>query len=88
MLPESVRALRDRAPGWYYAALEQALDSEPEQFASRLRALTGVPSLREAGVNEESLERCVEEASRRPELQMTPPPADAEEIRGLYAAAY
>jgi alcohol dehydrogenase class IV len=88
MLPESVRALRDRAPGWYYAALEQALDFEPEQFASRLRALTGVPSLREAGVSEESLERCVEEASRRPELQMTPPPAGAEEIRGLYAAAY
>ena len=88
MLPESVRALRDRAPGWYFAALEDALGSEPEQFASRLRALTGVASLREADVGDAQLERCVEEAARRPELQMTPPAAGAEEIRALYTAAY
>jgi len=88
MLPESVRALRDRAPGWYYAALEQALGSEPEQFALRLRALTGVPSLRKAGVTDEQLEQCAEQASQRPELQMTPPPAGIEELRELYEAAY
>jgi alcohol dehydrogenase class IV len=88
MLPESVRALRDRAPGWYFAALEDALGSEPGQFASRLRALTGVASLREAGVDEQQLERCVEQAAGRPELQMTPPPAGAEEIRAMYSAAY
>jgi alcohol dehydrogenase class IV len=88
MLPESVRALRDRAPGWYFAALADALGSEPEEFAGRLRELAGVRSLREAGVSDEQLEQCVSEASKRPELQMTPPPASAEELRRLYSAAY
>jgi alcohol dehydrogenase class IV len=88
MLPESVRALRDRAPGWYYEALEQALGSDPEELAARLRALTGIPTLREAGVTDEELERCIEEASRRPELKMTPPPAGVDELRALYTAAY
>ena len=88
MLPESVRALRDRAPGWYFAALEDALGTEPEQFAARLRTLTGVASLREAGVEEAQLDRCAEQAARRPELQMTPPAATADEIRALYEAAY
>jgi alcohol dehydrogenase class IV len=88
MLPESVRALRDRAPGWYFAALADALGTQPEQFASRLRTLTGVASLREAGVEEAQLDRCVEEAAQRPELQMTPPAASADELRALYSAAY
>jgi alcohol dehydrogenase class IV len=88
MLPESVRALRTRAPGWYFEALERALGSEPEEFTAGLRALTGVPTLREAGVTEEQLDRCAEQASQRPELQLTPPPAGAEEIRELYGAAY
>jgi alcohol dehydrogenase class IV len=88
MLPDSVRALRTRAPGWYFEALEQALGASPEAFASRLRGLTGTPSLRDAGVTEEQLERCAEQAARRPELQMTPPPASLDEIRSLYSAAY
>jgi alcohol dehydrogenase class IV len=88
MLPESVRALRERAPSWYFEALADALGSEPEEFAAWLRQLTGVPSLRAAGVTDEQLEQCVAQASKRPELQMTPPRADAEEIRGLYRAAY
>ncbi len=75
MLPESVRALRDRAPDWYFSAFADALGSEPEQFAGRLRDLGGVPSLREAGVSEEQLEQCAAEALKRPELEMTPPPA-------------
>jgi alcohol dehydrogenase class IV len=88
MLPESMRALRDRAPGWYFAAFTDALGAEPEEFAARLRDLGGIPTLREAGVSEAQLEQCVSEASKRPELQMTPPPADADELRRLYAAAY
>jgi len=88
MLPESVRALRERAPAWYLEAIAEALGFEPQEFASRLREMTGVPRLRDAGVSEQQLERCAEEASRRPELQLTPPPADAEEIRALYGAAY
>jgi alcohol dehydrogenase class IV len=87
MLPESVRALRDRAPAWYFAAFADALGAEPAQFAARLRDLGGVPNLRKAGVSQEQLERCASEASKRPELEMTPPPASAEEIQGMYAAA-
>ena len=33
-------------------------------------------------------ELCAEQASQRPELAMTPPAADRDEIRGLYQAAY
>jgi alcohol dehydrogenase class IV len=88
MLPESVRALRRRAPAWYLGALADALGAEPEELAIRLRGLTGVPRLRDAGVTEEQLDRCAEQASDRPELQMTPPPASIEEIRGLYGSAY
>jgi alcohol dehydrogenase class IV len=88
MLRESAAALRRRAPSWYFGQLQAALGSEPEAFAQRLRELSGLTGLRAAGVTEEQLERCVAEASRRPELQMTPPPADAEEIRALYDAAY
>lgn len=88
MLPGSVLALRDRAPAWYFAALREALGAEPEVFAARLRTLTGVASLREAGVTEAELELCVEQAAARPELQMTPPPAGPDEIRALYTSAY
>jgi hypothetical protein len=31
---------------------------------------------------------CAEQASQRPELQMTPPPASREELLSLYRAAY
>jgi alcohol dehydrogenase class IV len=88
MLPESVRALRGRAPAWYLGALADALGAEPKEFAIRLRGLTGIERLRNAGVTEEQLDRCAEEAADRPELQMTPPPASIDEIRELYRAAY
>jgi alcohol dehydrogenase class IV len=88
MLPESLRALERRAPGWFLAELERALGSEPREFAIRLRELTGLVRLRDAGVTEAQLERCIREAAGRPELQLTPPRADPEEIRALYTAAY
>ena len=88
MLPESVRALRDRAPAWYFAALTEALSAQPEEFAARLRDLGGVGTLRDAGVSEPQLSECVAEALKRPELEMTPPPPGADELRQLYAAAY
>jgi alcohol dehydrogenase class IV len=88
MLPESVGALQGRAPSWFFEALERALGSEPRTFAARLRDLTGVSRLRDAGVTEAQLERCADEAAGRPELWLTPPPADREEIRRLYDAAY
>lgn len=87
MLPHSLGALAERAPEWN-ALLGDALGSEPSAFATRLRDLTGVSRLRDAGVSERQLEDCAEQASQRPELHMTPPPASAEELRALYQAAY
>jgi alcohol dehydrogenase len=87
MLPHSLGALAERAPEWN-ALLGDALGSEPSAFATRLRDLTGVSRLRDAGVSERQLEDCAEQASQRPELHMTPPAASAEELRVLYQAAY
>ena len=47
-----------------------------------------VNRLRDAGASETDLELCAEKASERPELEMTPPPADLDELRELYRAAY
>ena len=44
--------------------------------------------LRDIGVDESRLEDCVEAAAQRPQLKLTPPPADADEIRALYRAAW
>ena len=87
MLPHSLGALAERAPEWN-ALLGDALGSEPSAFATRLRDLTGVSRLRDAGVSERQLEDCAEQASQRPELHMTPPAASAAELRALYQAAY
>jgi alcohol dehydrogenase class IV len=87
MLPQSLGALAERSPEWN-ALLGEALGSEPSAFATRLRDLTGVSRLRDAGVSEGQLEHCAEQAAQRPELHMTPPPASAEELRALYQAAY
>jgi alcohol dehydrogenase class IV len=87
MLPQSLGALAERSPEWN-ALLGEALGSEPSAFATRLRELTGVSRLRDAGVSEGQLEHCAEQASHRPELHMTPPPASAEELLALYQAAY
>ena len=87
MLPLTARGLSARAPAWS-ARLEQAIGTEPAVLAERLRELSGVTRLRDAGMVEEQIELCADEASHRPELAMTPPPADLEELRELYRAAY
>jgi len=87
MLPQSLPALAERSPEWN-ARLGHVLGSEPSRLATRLRDLTGVSRLRDAGVSEAELDDCVEQASHRPELHMTPPAADLEELRALYQAAY
>ncbi len=87
MLPHSVPALARRSPD-QIARLGSELGVDPAAVAIRLRELAGVTRLRDAGVSEAELDRCAEAASTRPELHMTPPPADREELRALYAAAY
>jgi alcohol dehydrogenase class IV len=87
MLPQTAPALARRAPAWN-AELTSALGRDPAQLAIRLRDLSGVVWLRDAGASEADLEVCVEQAAQRPELEMTPPPAGADELRELYRAAY
>jgi alcohol dehydrogenase class IV len=87
MLPHTLHALAQRAPQWN-AQLTHALGSDPAELAARLCDLSGNSRLREAGVSEDQLELCVEQASQRPELEMTPPVAELEELRELYRAAY
>jgi alcohol dehydrogenase class IV len=87
MLPHTVRALARRVPGWN-AELERGLGVDPAELAGRLRERSGLRGLREAGVSEDALERCAEQASQRAELAMTPPAAELAELRELYRAAY
>jgi alcohol dehydrogenase class IV len=87
MLPHSLRALGSRSPAWI-EQLGDALGEDPSAFAARLGALTGLSKLRDAGVTESQLDYCAEQAAGRPELQLTPPAADRDELRSLYAAAY
>jgi alcohol dehydrogenase len=87
MLPHTLPALARRAPDWT-VQLEHALGFDPVELAIRLRELGGVNRLRDAGASEGDLELCAETAAERPELEMTPPPADLDELRELYRAAY
>jgi alcohol dehydrogenase class IV len=87
MLPHTLGALGRRFPA-DIDVLGQALGADPAAFAAGLAALTGCPRLRDHGVTREQLDQCADEAAARPELQMTPPPADRGEIRALLDAAY
>jgi alcohol dehydrogenase class IV len=87
MLPHTMAALWRRAPEWY-AQLERALGRDPVELALWLQACSGTERLRDAGASEEDLELCARQAAQRPELEMTPPRADLDELRELYGAAY
>jgi alcohol dehydrogenase class IV len=87
MLPHSTAALARRAPRWN-EQLRTELGSDPVELARALLSRTGLGGLGDAGVSEEDLEVCAEQAAGRSELAMTPPPADLDELRGLYQAAY
>jgi alcohol dehydrogenase class IV len=86
MLKVSAGALRRRFPA-ELERLDGALGAELSAFAQRLCEVAGRSTLREAAFDESLLESCVEEAAIRPELALTPPPADRDELRALYEAA-
>lgn len=87
MLPHTVRALARRTPAWN-ERLSTAIGSDPVELAELLVERSGLSGLGAAGASEDDLEVCAEQASERPELAMTPPRADLDELRGLYRAAY
>ena len=77
MLPHTMRAL-ERRGGELVADVE---------LAERLADLGGATHLAALGVDDETLDRCADAAAQRPELANTPPAADRDELRALYAAA-
>lgn len=77
MLPHTMRALERR--GCELVA--------PVELAERLAAVAGTSSLAALGLDEAILDRCADAAASRPELHNTPPAADRDELRAIYAAA-
>jgi alcohol dehydrogenase class IV len=78
MLPHTIGALRRRNPATVDATA----------LARDLARRAGAERLRDIGVDEAKLEDCVRAAAERPQLKVTPPPADEDEIRALYEAAW
>ena len=79
MLPHTLVALERRgAPG---AGELVALATD---LARRARS----SRLRDHGVDEAALDTCADRAAERAELDHTPPRADRDELRAIYAAAY
>ena len=87
MLPHTTRALQERFPEGV-AALADALGEDPFAVSMDLAERASALRLRDIGVTQESLPKCVEQAAARSELHMTPPPAERDEIEALYAAAW
>lgn len=87
MLPHTTRALARRMPQ-RAQRLAQALGDDPASVAAALAARTGTTRLREAGVTEEQVATCADRAAERPQLALTPPPADRAELLALYEEAW
>jgi alcohol dehydrogenase class IV len=79
MLPHTLLALARRGA---------AGTAELAGLASDLAARAQARSLRDLGVSEEELDRCADAAAKRAELDLTPPRADRDELRELYARAF
>ncbi|HEY8865861.1 MAG TPA: iron-containing alcohol dehydrogenase, partial [Solirubrobacteraceae bacterium] len=87
LLPHTLLALERRFPD-ALARMGEAIGDEPRSAASRIAALTGPVRLRERGVTAEQLAACADAAVGRPELALTPPAADREELLAVYEAAW
>jgi alcohol dehydrogenase class IV len=87
MLAHTTRALQVRFPDGI-AALAHAIGEDPFAVAMDLAERANALRLRDIGVAEDSLPTCVQRAAARPELHMTPPVAEPEEIEQLYRAAW
>lgn len=87
MLPHTLHALAWRFPG-PLGRLDEALGEDAASVAARLAARAGCERLRDLGVAVEALAECADAAARRPELALTPPPADRAELLALYESAW
>lgn len=87
VLPHTTAALRRRFPE-RLATLDAACGEPVEALAARLAARAGAGRIRDLGVEEDALERCVDAATGRGELAHTPPPAERDELLAIYRAAW
>jgi alcohol dehydrogenase class IV len=87
LLPHTIVALARRAPE-AIARLADQVEQEPVVLAQALAARAGASRLRDLGLDHGVLDACTAAAVTRPELLLTPPAAEATEIRDLYESAW
>ncbi|MES1193913.1 MAG: hypothetical protein ABUM26_06270, partial [Solirubrobacterales bacterium] len=80
--PVAIAALERRNPG------RVDPDGTLGELARRLARLAGADGIRRLGVPEDRLDACADAAAQRPDLAFTPPAADRDELRALYAEAW
>jgi alcohol dehydrogenase class IV len=82
VLPVAIGALERRFPG------RVDPDGTLGALARRLARRAGADGIRRLGVDEATLDACADAAALRRDLAYTPPAADRDELRALYAEAY
>jgi alcohol dehydrogenase class IV len=82
VLPVAIGALERRFPG------RVDPDGTLTTLARRLARRAGADGIRRLGVDEARLDACADAAAQRPDLAYTPPAADRDELRALYAEAW
>lgn len=87
LLPGTIAACRRRAPR-ALETLDDAAGCPLEQLARRLRSRAAAGRETASAVDDALLERAVEVAARRPELEAIPPRPDHAELRALFSAAF
>jgi alcohol dehydrogenase class IV len=87
LLPHTLGALRSRFPAGI-DRLREALGDDPVAVATRTAAAAGASRLRDLGVAEAAIPDLARQALARPDLALTPPPAEREELEGLYDRAW
>ncbi|HEU4975183.1 MAG TPA: iron-containing alcohol dehydrogenase [Baekduia sp.] len=82
VLPVAIPALERRNPR------RVDPDGSLAELARKLARRAGADGIRRLGVPEDRLDACADAAAQRPELDLTPPRADRDELRELYAQAW
>src|SRR5215211_5670323 len=87
LLPRTIEAMRDRAPG-AINDLAEAIGSEPDRIGPRIEELSGGRrSFAELGGDPDRLDAALAAMLKRPELQWVPDPPDRAELEALIEAA-
>jgi alcohol dehydrogenase class IV len=87
MLPHTLGAMRERAPG-AIADLAEAIGTEPGGIEQRIESLAGGPRrLTDLGMHPDRVHDAVSAMLERPELGWIPDPPDRAELEALIAAA-